>query len=246
MTKIERSPDEIRAILVQMAELQELDREMIQVRQQMAVLPPKLRALDARLAQEQQAIEKLGEGKTDSSHERRKMEKEVRELEEEIEKHQKRQMEVKTNKEYAAVNLEIDLLRRKIDAVETRILEGIEKEEAHERRVTQARQKYDRLRAESQQERQRIEEQIRTKNEKIARLNSERDRRRQAIPADALALYDRLSERHPGEVVCPAVRSHCGGCHINLVNQKMLEIRQMKTFVRCEGCLRIFSSEVEE
>jgi hypothetical protein len=245
MTHTERTPEEIRAILAQLTELQVIDREILQLRQQMALLPPKLRALDSRLAHEQQEVEKLGSGRTDSSHERRTMEKDVRELEEEIEKHRKRQMEVKTNKEYAAVSHEIEILKQKIDAIETRILESIEKEESHDRRVSQARQKLDRIRAESQHERQRIEEQIRTKNEKMARLNTERDRRREGIPADALAMYDRLSERHPGDVVCKAARSHCGGCHINLVSQKMLEIRQMKTFVRCEGCLRIFSGEEE-
>jgi len=46
-------------------------------------------------------------------------------------------------------------------------------------------------------------------------------------------------------VVCPAVRNHCGGCHMTLVNQIMVEIRQMKRFVRCEGCLRIFTGEAE-
>jgi hypothetical protein len=246
MPHTERSPEEIRKILAQLTDLQEVDCEMIQVRHQSAILPPKLRALDARLAQEKQEIEKTSAGKTDSSVERRRMERDMREIEEEIEKHRKRLMECKTNKEYAAVNHEIDMLRQKIDRIETSILEGIEKEEAHEQRVNLARQKFERIRIESEQERQRIEEQIRTKNEKIARLTAERERRRQAIPADALALYDRLSERLPGEVVCRAVRNHCGGCHISLVSQKMVEIRQMKTFVRCEGCLRIFSGEAEE
>jgi len=245
MTPTERSREEIRAILAQLAALQEVDREIIQARQQLAILPPKLRALDARLAQEQQEVEKIGTGKTDTSKEQRRLEKEIRELGDEIEKHRKRLMEIKTNKEYAAVNQEIDTLRRKVDGLETRILELLEAEETHDRRVKQAHERLERVRAEAHGEKQRIEEQIQSKNEKIARLGSERDRRRQTIPADVLALYDRLSERLPGEVVCQAVNNHCGGCHMSLVSQKMLEIRQMKHFVRCEGCLRVFSGEAE-
>jgi len=245
MTPTERSPDQIRAILAQLRELQEIDREILQVRQQMAGLAPKLRALDTRLAQEQQEVEKLSGGKTDSSSERRRLEKEVRELQEEMEKHRLRLMEVKTNKEYAAVNQEIDTLRRKVDGLETRILEILEADEMYDRQVKQAHARLERIRAESQEEKRRIEEQIRSKNEKIARLGGERERRRTTIPADALALYDRLSERLPGDVVCPAIRNHCGGCHMTLVNQKMVEIRQMKNFVRCEGCLRIFTGEAE-
>jgi len=245
MTCIERTPEEIRAILSQLVELQEVDREIVQIRHQMAAPPAKIKALDTRLAQEQQEIEKVGAGKTDTGNERRKLESQVREIEGEIVEHQKRAMQCKTNKELAAVNLEIETLRKKMDGIETRILEMIDQEEAHDRRVAQAHEKFERLRGEMQEERHRIEGQIRSKNEILGRLAAERQRRRKTVPEDVLALYDRLSERHPGDVVCQAVHSHCGGCHINLVNQKMLEIRQMKTFVRCEGCLRIFSGEAE-
>jgi len=245
MAEPERSPEEIRAILADLAEFQEIDRETIQVRRQLASLSPKLPALDARLAQKEQEIEKLATRKSDPGKERPRLEREVRELENSIEEHSKRLMEVKTNKEYAAVNQEIEILRQKIDALETRILEMIEDEDVHEKRVGQARQRLERVRAESQEEKRRIEERIRSKNETLSRLAGERERRRTAIPADVLAIYDRLSQRHPGDVVVPAVRNHCGGCHLSLVSQKMVEIRQMKQFVRCEGCLRLFSGEAE-
>jgi len=222
-----------------------VDREIVQIRQQMATFPPKLRALDTRVAQEHQEVAKLDTTKTDTSKDRHRLEKDIQELEEHIAARRKRFPEIKTNKEMAAVNHEIESLRLKIDALETRILEMIEDEEAHDRRVAQAREKIERLHAETDIEKQRIQDQLRSKNEKLGRLAAERDRRRKSVPDDVLALYDRLSERHPGDVVCQALHNHCGGCHINLVSQKMVEIRQMKTFVRCEGCLRIFSGAAE-
>jgi len=245
MVKTDRSPEEIRAILEQLVELQELDREIIQARKQAAALPQKIKALDARLAEEEKVFEELAAQTTDTSKRRRQLEREMRDLEEEVERHKKRLMEVKTNKEYAAVNQEIGLLREKIDAIETEILEMIEAEEAHEKRVAHERERLEQLRSQVEKERQRIRERIAEKKEKIKRLAAERERQRTKIPADVLALYDRLFERHPGDVVVPAVRNHCGGCHINLVSQKMLEIRQMKRIVQCEGCLRIFSGEAE-
>lgn len=245
MAEPEKSPEEIRTILAQLVELQEIDRETIQARRQMAALSPKLRALDTRLAQEEQEVGKVGASTSDPSKERGRLEREVRDLESNVKEHNRRLMEVKTNKEYAAVNQEIETLRQKIDALETRILEMIEDEEAQEKRIEQAHERLERIRAESQEEKRRIEEQIRSKNEKLQRLAAELDRRRDNIPGDLLAIYDRLSQRHPGDVVVPAVRNHCGGCHLNLVSQKMVEIRQMKKFVRCEGCLRLFSGEAE-
>lgn len=242
----ERSPDEIREILAQLVELQEVDREIVQVRKQLASLPPKLRALDERLAEEERAVEKLSAGGTDTRSQRRKLEREIRDLEHEIKEHRKRQMEVKTNKELAAVMREIEALEQKVDQLETRVLEMIEQEEAHERSVAEARENLERLRSQAEQEKKRIHEQIRSKKEKIERLSAERNHRRSKLPPDVLSLYDRISERHPGDVVVPVVRNHCGGCHISLVSQKMVEIRQMKNFVRCEGCLRLFSGQIQE
>jgi predicted nucleic acid-binding Zn-ribbon protein len=246
MTTPERTPEEIRKILANLVDLQEIDREIIQTKQQMKVLPPKLRALDTRLSQEQKEADRFRESGSDRKEDRRRLEQEVKILEEDIEKHRARLMDVKTNKEYAAVNHEIDSIRRKIDGLETRILEMIEDEEDHQQQVAQAHERLDRIRAEVEEERQRIEEQVRSKKEKLERLAADRERHRTKIPPDVLAMYERLSERLPGSVVVPAIRNHCGGCHLSLVSQKMVEIRQMNDFVRCEGCLRLFTGEAEE
>jgi predicted nucleic acid-binding Zn-ribbon protein len=218
---------------------------MLQIRKQLKLFPPKLEALDRRIAQEKEELERHRRARTDHGAERRKLEGDVQELEAKIERERARLMEVKTNKEYAAVNHEIDILREKIDNRETRILELIEDEESHSQDIDESEKRFDAFLAEIEEERQRIDEQVRTKKEKLVRLGSARERQREKIPQDVLAKYDRLSERHPGDVVVPAVRNHCGGCHLNLVSQRMVEIRQMKSFIQCEGCLRIFNGEEE-
>jgi len=245
MNRVERTPEEIREALQQMKELQVLDLEILQLRQQLGVLLPKMPALEARLAQERQAVEQT-DVSVDHTRERHTLEKEIHELETEIERHRKRQMDVKTNKEYAAVGHEMDALRKKIDGLETRVLELIDDEESHERRRQETRRRFEQLAVEAAEERRRIEEQIRTKKTKLEARAAEHERMRRKIPADVLRLYDRLSERHPGTVVVEAVRAHCGGCHMVLVSQKMVQIRQMSHFVRCEGCLRLFRGEAAE
>lgn len=246
MRTTERSPEEIRAILDQLVDLQEIDREIIQLRRQMATLPPRLRALDDRLREEEKAVEELGAGTTDTRKERRGLEQEVQDLEARMETEKVRAMSVKTNEELAAVNKEIEVIEKKIDARETRILEMIEAEEDHERKVAEARSRLEQIRAGVDQEKKRIEEQIRSKKEKIGRRNAAREQQQAKVPPDVLALYDRLAQRLGGNVVVEADGNHCGGCHINLVTQKILEIRQMKKIIQCEGCLRIFSGVAEK
>jgi hypothetical protein len=241
----ERSPEEIQAVLKELLELQVLDAEIIQLGQQLGVLAPKLAALEEKLARERKAFE-AAEGPVFDGHvERQRIEKEIHGIEQSIEEHRKRQIGLKTNKEYAAVEHEIAAMRRRIDQLETRILQIIEQEEGTSRAQSEAHKRFDRFRAEAEEEKQRIGQQIRTKKERLEKRTAERDAWRRRIPPDVLRLYDRLSERHPGTVVVMAVQNSCGGCHMNLVHQKMLEIRQMQRFVRCDGCLRLFAGEAK-
>ena len=246
MTQIERSPEEIRAILADLGDLQEIDREIVQLRRQLAVLPPKRKALDERIREEEKAVEQLGAGPADTRRERRALEQQIQDLESHMEKEKVRSMSIRTNEEMAAVNREIAVIEGKIDARETRILEMIEEEESHERKVAEARERLAHLRADVNQEKERIGDQIRSKKDKIDARAALRKQQQRKIPDDVLALYERLSQRLAGSVVVEADRNHCGGCHISLVTQRVLEIRQMKNIIQCEGCLRIFSGVAGE
>lgn len=242
MTQDERTPEELREILQRLKDVQEVDIEILQVKDQMKVYPGKLKQLDTRLAEEQAEHEKVMNAPGDHELERRKLELEIKEIDNKIEEERKRQHGKLSNEAHQAISREIDFLEKKKDKAETRILETLEEEESYRERLSEVEERFSRFKTQNDEERARIQEQVKTKKGKIERLLADRERLREKVPQDVLRLYDRLSPRTP-DVVVPAVNSHCGGCHILLVSQKMVEIRQMKKFIQCEGCLRVFSGE---
>ncbi|WP_277498907.1 MULTISPECIES: C4-type zinc ribbon domain-containing protein [unclassified Nocardioides] len=61
------------------------------------------------------------------------------------------------------------------------------------------------------------------------------------LPADLLALYDRLREQKGGIGAALLRRRECGGCRLTLDNAELAVIRKagVETVVRCEECSRI-------
>ena len=77
--------------------------------------------------------------------------------------------------------------------------------------------------------------------EELAKILAEREPAAAEIPADLMALYDRL--RHSkGGVGAAALRARqCGGCRLSLDNAELAVIRKAASdeVIRCEECQRI-------
>jgi uncharacterized protein len=77
--------------------------------------------------------------------------------------------------------------------------------------------------------------------EELTKIKSERDPAAADIPAELLALYDRLRQ-NKGGVGAAALRARqCGGCRLSLDNAELAVIRKAPSdeVIRCEECQRI-------
>ena len=83
--------------------------------------------------------------------------------------------------------------------------------------------------------------------EELAKVKSERDPAAADIPAELLALYDRLRQ-NKGGVGAAALRARqCGGCRLSLDNAELAVIRKAPSdeVIRCEECQRILVRTAE-
>ena len=77
--------------------------------------------------------------------------------------------------------------------------------------------------------------------EELTKIQADRDPTAADIPAELLALYDRLRE-NKGGVGAAALRARqCGGCRLSLDNAELAVIRKAPSdeVIRCEECQRI-------
>ena len=81
----------------------------------------------------------------------------------------------------------------------------------------------------------------------LAAVETERKPAAEAVPADLLALYDRLRESKGGVGAALLRARECGGCRLTLDAHEIAEIRAMPedAVVRCEECQRILVRTAE-
>lgn len=148
---------------------------------------------------------------------------------------------VSNPKDLERMQHELESLERRISSLEDDELEIMEKLEEAQRELDELQQ----LVAETDE---RLGELGSTRDEKLTdidarleRLIADRGPAVEGIPADLLALYDRLREQKGG-VGAAALRARaCGGCRLTLDSAELNRIRGLAEdeVVRCEECQRV-------
>ncbi len=161
-----------------------------------------------------------------------------------LKKYEKQSDNVKNNREYEAINKEIEnqtldmkLAERHIkDANEeiadkARILDAAKKNIAtKEANLKVKKGELDKIIAETEKE------------EKECRALSEKARA--AVDSRLLTSFDRIRKNfRNGLAVVPVVRDACGGCFNAIPPQRQSEIRQHKKIIVCENCGRVLVDE---
>lgn len=224
--------------LKQLIELTALDKELNDTRAQLQRYPAMLQRMDADEAEARKALDEARQRTERIRHEQRDVEQDVLEQRARISKYLAQQNQVKTNKEYQAITHEIDGLREKIDALETRGLELLEQEEQAGAAIAEAEARMHALDAAHATERARIAEQQTEKQARIERLEAERAQHLSRLDDETAELYEMLEKRHPGNVCVPLEGEHCAGCNWHLVAQVCQAVRLGRELVRCENCKR--------
>lgn len=92
-----------------------------------------------------------------------------------------------------------------------------------------------------------IAEQLSVINAERAEVQTERADLVSSLPADLIALYDKVRGDHGGLGAAPLRRGRCEGCHLQLPPQEIADIASAPTdeVLRCEECRRILVRTAE-
>jgi predicted nucleic acid-binding Zn-ribbon protein len=219
--------------------LQELEVAIKRFEEAVDAKPRELEPL-TRVRDEAQAnVAKHRKDLEDIDKQRRQIEAEVTQDQYNLQKAQRKLLEVKTNKEYAAVLVEIDTLKQKISAREDKVLQLMELAELRKQQV----QDLDR---QVKEEEQRLTEARRQNEAELAvlqRLLAERRQSREAalqqLDRPVLEMYLRLLQSRKGLAVVGIKDGACEGCHLTLPPQLIQEVRRGDRLITCSHCQRI-------
>jgi uncharacterized protein len=219
-------------------ELQKADREILRLKEEIALLPKRVAAIEAKLVGTRTVLEKAKTAIKADEATRRKAESAIQDLEQKISKYRDQSLEVKTNDQYKALMHEIQFAERDIRSNEDRILELMVNAEARERDMKAAEAE---LKAETEEiEREKAEALKRTAEDEsqLAEWNGKRDVARAAVNPDLLRHYDRVA-KHRGTGLSEVRDQKCLACQVMLRPQTYNDVRADAEVVFCESCQRI-------
>ena len=230
--------------LTSLLTLQKIESKLDELRILKGELPMEVADLEDEITglhSRQTRIEEEINGVTDFIEQRKNAIKEAEAL---GKKYEKQSTNVKNNREFEAINKEIEMQQLEVKLAEKHIKDATE--EIAEKAVGLEKAKKNIAAKESVLANKKGElEKIIAANEKEEKhFNKQASDAREHVDARLLASYDKIRKSYRnGLAVVPVERDACGGCFNAIPPQKQSEIRQHKKVMICENCGRILVDE---
>ena len=220
-------------------ELQALDSAGERLRRRMADIPGEQAALDSRLAELTAAVASVKERTSASQTARREIEKDLAAVQGRLTKYKDQLMEVKTNKEYHAMQTEIAAAETLVRREEDRLLERMEEAETLATELKTAEAALKSGTSDVATRRRQMDAERTATEAELAKTSNERNRVASGVSAPTLALFERVSKHRKGLAMSEAKDGLCTQCHVRLRPQVYNELRRNESVMQCESCSRI-------
>ncbi|WNM25547.1 zinc ribbon domain-containing protein [Demequina capsici] len=144
-------------------------------------------------------------------------------------------------KDLQALQSELEVLGRRLSALEDVEIDAMEQVESAEAALASATEQAEALDAQVAQVTEERDAQVREIDGELVTVHDERGTAARDLDAGLLALYDKLREQHGGVGAAALVGGTCQGCHMSLNAGDLAAILDAPAdrVVRCEECGRI-------
>ena len=227
--------DTIEKLLV----LQDRDRKIHRVQEELAHISPERNGLQAKSATAQTQLDAAKTRVKQIESERKRLEIEVESKKSQIEKYANQQLQTRKNEEYRALAQEIEHCKAEITKIEDNEIELMEQAESAQKEVLRAM-------AEASAAKALLEKQVAELNQRETNLKKELEEFQQgraelagAVDDTVRSRYERLLKSKGDNVIVGINHGVCGGCHMKLPAQILVNCKSQREIVSCSNCGRI-------
>ena len=232
--------------LESLIQLQRLENAATDARAKIEALPGRLDAIEARVAARSREVTSTTQRLAVHKVDRQALEKELAQVQTRLTRFKEQLMEVKTNKEYQAMQSAIARGQEEVQRFEDKILERMLEADELTADVRQAEQHLADERGAAQQERAALEAKRTELEKQLVRFGNERSQLAGAASASAMSLFETLARQRKGVAVVQAYQGHCTSCQVRLRPQLFNDVRLNQSLVQCESCQRILYFDPNE
>lgn len=229
----------IQEILDALKQAQELDREIHRIRHEIDSIPESIQEMTQTFEGEKSRLAHLEDRLKEIQLRQKKKEGELAEKEALVRKYDSQLAQVKTNKEYSALQQEIAALKADGSLLEDEVLKVLDEMEDVQKEVRKERDRLSQLEKESEQKKKELTEKAGTLKGNLAGLTEKRLEIVKQVSPEARELYDKIIAKKEGLALVPVIGEACGACRMELRPQLLNEIRLKEALVVCDNCSRI-------
>jgi predicted nucleic acid-binding Zn-ribbon protein len=219
--------------------LQQLDKEIDALQADAESIPGKKQHLEQDLRAAEEKVEKAKEESVELAKRRKEREVELEATGDKMAKFQSQLYQVKSNREYEALQHEISGLQEKSSGIEDEILELLERAEEVSKEALEAEAALKAEREKAQAEQADLDKHLGDVQGDIAVKDGERKLLVSDLDPMLLKRYERIRENKGGTAVTTVENGACGGCFRRIPPHEMQELKKDDRLITCEGCGRI-------
>lgn len=230
--------------LVQLSKLQKIDSKLDEIKIMKGELPMEVSDLEDDIVGLNTREQKLRDTISNLDNEILQHNNNIKESEALIARYKQQLDNVKNNREYDALNKEVDYQNLEIELSKKKINKAIIDKEAKEESLKQISDKIALRIKDLDAKKAELAGIIEKTEKEEEKLIKESDKARKDIEPRFLKAYDKIrSSYRNGLAVVPISRESCGGCFNKIPPQIQIEIGVMKNIIACEHCGRILIDE---
>jgi len=222
--------------LKQLIELQKIDSRLLSIEELRGDLPITVENLSKDLENVKEELEKNEARTEEISSNIKKQTNEIEDFSTKLKKLQDQLYLVKSNKEYDALNFEIDHLKESIAASENIILDLEQEKENIDEKNTNFRNEIDEASKLLNEKSTELESTMSKTEEEEAELNKTRIGVVDKIDIKFISTYDRLRKAKDGLGIMNILSNACGACYTQLPRQTVIEVKQSVDVISCPNC----------
>ncbi|NLW18880.1 MAG: hypothetical protein GXY81_04235 [Candidatus Cloacimonetes bacterium] len=229
-----------------LAKMQKLDDQIGALRVLQQDLPQELNDIIDRVDEATANMLNSETIRAEIGKEQRTVEGDIKQHQETIKKYAGQLSEIKTNKEYKALNSEIAYLNEKISELEGQELELMDKEAEARKKVEEDKKVLEAAENVKREREGELRKKIESLDLEIERLRTDRTELAKTLPQNLVRQYAHMIKNKGNCAVVFSRNGACGGCGFVIRPQIRIELEQRKKINFCESCGRILMEKFSD
>ncbi len=221
--------------LLQLLKLQEVDKELESLEKAKDQYPAEINERQSEIDSAGQLMQEMEEEKAEWERKQRQSELDIESAKVNLKEHEERFSVVTNNKEYDALQMEIEACKNTLAEHESLLLDSIEAIQQLEEQIESEKTAFEEVRQAQQERIDELQKQLDSMQELVDGVEARRGDVAQTIEKRLLTIYER--RRGPRSKRVAAVRKgSCGTCFRQLPPQQRSEVRRSERIINCENC----------